>query len=463
MADRDQGRGAFAYEIARPTDSPQNIRFCQSPPHAMASTPQSVLQKAAEDGSLDPVEWPQTLSYILNRLDEIIDLFPKPTQPSSTARPQPTISSQDSATGDKENAAPTTPTRPPVPAFATQELGQWPPETINMYSSIRTALSKNFAKDAPHTIQRLAELILEPQRRYKFLPPYLRALDRVISVSSPNALFPLPQPTLPIATGMLNGITSVSSPSSVLGSDESLGGALLTPIPWLQSRGAQNELVSESTEMVDGPNGAGRIETVTVAMLNAGNSNTPTATSPTTSPTSATQGGGDAANSQIASSHPDGESLPSMGAVTQGEILRQEQEAGVVLNNPHTLTSHPSRTVIGEAAVEGSSGPANANVMETIEGEEEAPHARGPEVIGMEDTGPQPTSGALDIEGAIGRPSIERASKSPGPTSEPKDEATDIEKDKDEDMKDGSSSDGGAAKAEDDAKPDQDTEMKTDE
>jgi hypothetical protein len=284
-----------------------------------------------------------------------------------------------------------------------------PQETITFYSSIRQSLSTTFAKDAPHTIQRLAELILEPKRRYKFLPPYLKALDRVVSVSSPNALFPLPQAVLPTAPGVLNGTTTPTPQSLSLGSDESLGGALLTPIPWLQNRGAQNELISESTEIVDGPNGAGRIETVTVAMLNGasnGNGNSPTQP---TAPTAASI-------SQIASSHPDGETLPSTGPVTQGQILRQEQEAGIVLNNPHSLTSNPSRTTVGE--MEGG-----GTVMETVEGEEETPHARGPELIGMEDTGPQKAStGGLDIEGAVGRPSIDRPSKSPGPVEESKDE-----------------------------------------
>lgn len=156
--------------------------------------------------------------------------------------------------------------------------------------------------------------------------------------------------------------------------------------------------------MVDGPNGAGRIETVTVGMLNGTNgSNGAQVTSPTSSN----------GVSQIASSHPDGETLPSTGPVTQGEILRQEQEAGIVLNNPHSLI--PQRTIMGDIDV-GSA------VADTVEGDEEQPHARGPEVIGMEDTGPQHTSGHLDIEGAVGRPSIDRSSKSPQPVSEPKDE-----------------------------------------
>lgn len=209
---------------------------------------------------------------------------------------------------------------------------------------------------------------------------------------------------LPSAGGLLNGTTSIPNPqSATLGSDESLGGALLTPIPWLHSRG-QNELISESTEIVDGPNGAGRIETVTVGMLSG---------QPPRQETTALS-----AVSQIASSHPDGETLPSTGPVTQGELLRQEQQAGIVLNNPHSLTTSPTRTTFGET--EGS-----GTVVETVEAEEEAPHARGPEIIGMEDTGPQKQGASLDIEGAIGRPSLERTSKSPNPPTAPDGEATD--------------------------------------
>jgi hypothetical protein len=256
-------------------------------------------------------------------------------------------------------------------------------------------------------VQRLAELVLEPKKRYKFLPPYLRALDRVVSVSSPLSLFPLPLAVLPTAVGMINGTSAINTTTPTLGSDESLGGALLTPIPWLQNRG-QNELVSESTEIVDGPNGAGRIETVTVGMLTGRQR-------PDAAPANPV--------AQIASSHPDGEGLPSTGPVTQGELLRQEQEAGIVLNNPHSLTTSPTRATYGES--DGGS-----TILDTVEAEEEPLHARGPEAIGMEDTGPQKKAGTLDIEGAVGRPSVDRASRSPGPASA--EEAS-----KDEDMKDG--------------------------
>ncbi|KAJ8105529.1 hypothetical protein OPT61_g10118 [Boeremia exigua] len=71
------------------------------------------------------------------------------------------------------------------------------------------------------------------------------------------------------------------------------------------------------------------------------------------------------------------------------------------------MTTSPTRTTLGES---------EAGVVETVEAEDEAPHARGPELIGMEDTGPQKQGAALDIEGAIGRPSL---SKSPGPTTAP--------------------------------------------
>ncbi|KAL5120431.1 hypothetical protein ACEQ8H_001721 [Pleosporales sp. CAS-2024a] len=377
----------------------------------------AILQRAAAEGALDSADWPKTLQYILHRLDEIVGEFPRPpaapTAPAALATtpaprsPNPSHS-QDSQATDKENAPPTTPSRPPLPAAL-------PPHVANLYSTIRATLSTNFAKHPPHTVQRLAELVLEPRRRYKYLPPYLRALDRIVCVSSPLSLFPLPLAVLPTSGALLNGASSaINTTTPTLGSDESLGGALLTPIPWLQTRG-QNELVSESTEIVDGPNGAGRIETVTVGML-AGRQR---ADAPATASTPASNG----PVAQIASAHPDGETLPSTGPVTQGELLRQEQEAGIVLNNPHSLTTSPTRTTYGE--MEGA-----GTIIDTVEGEEEAPHARGPDMIGLEDTGPQRVAKKLDIEGAVGRPSLDRASKSPGLVAEAKDEGIKDQHDK---------------------------------
>ncbi|KAF2017880.1 hypothetical protein BU24DRAFT_420939 [Aaosphaeria arxii CBS 175.79] len=393
----------------------------------MAST-ESILQTAADNGTLEVEDWPKAFQYILDRLDEIIhnEFPPPPSPPSDPLTPsataqnqppppqiQPAFSSQTSETADKENAPPATPPRPPVPAFTSTPSNannttssSLPSECVNFYSSIRTQLTSNFTKSPPHTIQRLAELVIQPKRHYRYLPAYLRALDRVVSVSSPTTTFPLPQALLPSASStLLNGATSPST-SSALGSDESLGGALLTPIPWLQSRGSQTELISESTEMVEGPNGAGRIETVTVmgGML----------------PNQQAQAHQIAQQQQqqIASSHPDGETLPYTGPVTQGELLRQEQEAGIVLSNPHHVA--PIRPIATDAELEDEDRV--GIVIGTVEddAEDEAPHARGPEVIGMEDTGPQRAGAVhLDIEGAVGRPSIERSSRSPQPQPQP--------------------------------------------
>ena len=278
-----------------------------------------------------------------------------------------------------------------------------PPPLLSLINSITKSLTTNFAQNPPHTVQRLAELVLRPRAHYRQLGPYLDALDRVVSVSSPTTHFPLPQATLPSASGTsflqngdnggsLNSFTGSSNAG--VGSDESLGGALLTPIPWLRpssgaSGGGGGEIRSESTETIDGPNGAGRIETVSVT-LNGVSSTSPTSPS---------------GPSQLPTQSSDGQ-LRNQGAVTQGELLRQEQEAGVV---PVTHARRGLAATPGgglgiesfDAAPERGEGSLQASAEE-----HETPHARGPEEIGMEDMGPQgkvPRSG-LDMEAAVGRP-----------------------------------------------------------
>lgn len=70
----------------------------------------------------------------------------------------------------------------------------------------------------------MAELLRAPTKHYRSVSKFLRAFQRVLSVSSPVTAFPLPPSTADIAP---------SSAAFTLGSDESLGGALLSPIPWL--------------------------------------------------------------------------------------------------------------------------------------------------------------------------------------------------------------------------------------
>lgn len=115
--------------------------------------------------------------------------------------------------------------------------------------------------------------------------------------------------------------TNSDTQDAGLGSDESLGGALLTPIPWLKN---------------------GEI---------AG----------TTSPKSDPLDPIDKPSNSFVPERQD-------GAVTQGELIRMEQEAGIV----------PVSQTIGEGGVDIESESAEA-----------VPHARGPDVVGVEDMGLQ--------------------------------------------------------------------------
>lgn len=272
---------------------------------------------------------------------------------------------------------------------------------------------KTFQSHPPHTIQRLSELVLRPRAHYKALAPYLHAVDRVVHVTSSTNIYPLPPAIPELASMTING-DGVADPAAAVGwanptcgsaaaADEALGGALLTPIPWLNrpspesnngdsssngggSSGAQ--IHSESTETIDGPNGVGSIETVSVSV----------------------------------------NGVPSTGharGVTQGELLRQEQRAGVVPvsqlsrnqngheHNPLPRASHEDE----EGEMEGEEGDEKARHEggEDEEGQdEEVPHARGPDEIGAGDIGPQSASTSfvgeggldshdIDVEAAVGR------------------------------------------------------------
>lgn len=382
-------------------------------------------------------------------------------------------------------SAPSTSTLAPAPA-APLPPGALPPQISSMLAEITSTLTTTFPKYPPHTFQRLAELVLLPKQHYRTLPTYLHALDRVVHVTSGLNIYPLPPavPDVKTASLLSNGITdalAAPSPWATPGSDEALGGALLTPIPWLQpnhglggpssalstpgqrspngsrspssaaasamgSNELEGEVRTESTETIDGPNGVGSIETVSVSV----------------------------------------NGIPSMGArgigVTQGELLRQEQRAGVVpvshlvpshhvhSANPHaqvhrrasasptaesSMNPGAAAAAAGQAAAmeaerksvsppdvgpsaapagNAENAPANPDApLGSVAGsDEEKPHARGPEEIGPEDMGPQPggsigssstTIGGvemqgIDVEAAVGR-KASRSSHSPPKTTTP--------------------------------------------
>ena len=364
---------------------------------------------------------------------------------------------------------------PPLPP------GTLPLQIQAMLAEIGSTLD-GFSKYPPHTVQRLAELVLTPRRHYRTLPTYLHALDRVVHVTSGLDVYPLPPavPDTASSSVLSNGIsdvlstsTSSSSAAAAPGSDEALGGALLTPIPWLQpnqqhtpssstspqpqsqlgtltsgdgssdggggSGGGggvgggtpglhqaggpgdlEPEVRTESTETIEGPNGMGSIETVSISV----------------------------------------NGVPSMGArgigVTQGELLRQEQRAGVVpvsqlvpghhhqqqqqqqqqqlaarnggpANNgnnqqqqqqqrasPSTADTSSAATPSVEDPSTGESNAATDDPVVPVSAtatDDEKPHARGPEEIGPEDMGPQPegspaTTAAHSNNNAPGGPGI---------------------------------------------------------
>ena len=289
------------------------------------------------------------------------------------------------------------------PASLSPPTNTLPPQLVTLLRGIQSTLRTNFPASPPHTAQRLAELILDPKRHYKTLPSYLRALDRIVSVASPVRDFPLPiiAPSWHNENALFNG---TSSPDAAEPDDKDfIGGAELTPIPWTRHEdstspppgagGLHNghnasDLRTESTSVIDGPNGAGSVETVTVSV--------------------------NGVSSTVPASQAAEEGLQTN--VTQGELIRQEQEAGITpiptgsANNGRMTrslaaasagsgrTSNGVATSATEDAEEGDEGPAAE--------EEETVHARGPSMIGMEDMGPQALGSGLErgigLEGPLG-------------------------------------------------------------
>ncbi|OAA68805.1 Protein phosphatase 4 core regulatory subunit R2 [Cordyceps fumosorosea ARSEF 2679] len=357
----------------------------------------------------------------------------------------------------------------------TSSLPKLPIQLAAMLGDIQSHI-RTFVQAPPHTLQRLAELVLRPRAHYRALATYLHAVDRVVQVTSGLNTYPLP-PAIPDMSSMhINGADGSKDPAAAVswstptagansnsaaaavGSDEALGGALLTPIPWLTRRSPESvdatstssgagststggassssgaggsgggaQIHSECTETIDGPNGMGSIETVSVSV----------------------------------------NGVPSTGharGVTQGELLRQEQRAGVVpVSQLSRNGGHPGHSMqqqqqqplqsqreAGASHGDGSDEeddeedgehhqrrhpdhqpmdeeqrrPPNAATDDDdgVDGyknedddEEGIPHARGPDEIGVNDTGPQTATtsamgeGGLEMQGidvaaAVGRP-----------------------------------------------------------
>lgn len=286
-----------------------------------------------------------------------------------------------------------------VPTSTALPDGILPPPLQTTYEYVKNALNTQFATVPPHTVQRLAELILKPTEHHRFLHSYLNALDRVVSVSSGVNAYPSPvseATTLAGTTGTLpNGVhpsvLSASTPAG-FGSDESLGGALLTPIPWLHD-GSPNDTISRSPIIL-------ATTTLTSDISTDGSSSAPGIAKPTDS--SASLLDNDAMDAQA--------STPAPAGVTQGELLRQQQQA----SSPPAPVSSLASTIISTSPLKSSTTDLG-EIPASMSDDSEQPHARGPETIGMEDTGKQEhglgSGQVLDMEAAVGRPATARAKR----------------------------------------------------
>ncbi|QSZ37481.1 hypothetical protein DSL72_008579 [Monilinia vaccinii-corymbosi] len=365
-----------------------------------ADNDDEILRTLANGHSIDYSIWPGLLERLTVRLEKIaITDFQRPNRPTYPRPSSPSLSPKSQS-----------------PSSTPPSLEALPPICYKQLLDIQNTLTKLFPIHPPHTIQRLSELLLHPTQHHRSLPSYLHALDRVIHVTSTITSFPLP-PAIPdprLASSVLsNGTPPSIDPLSVtwsnptcgngsanggLGSDEALGGALLTPISWLNKREAtlphtgsngtnsgaaspRGEVRTESTETIDGPNGPGGVETVSVSVNGISSV------------------GSHAMMSLLSSQGPSNagdQGSRAGGGVTQGELLRQEQKAGVV---PASQLRVMQREVDRE---EGMRRGDESGLGE----EDEVPHARGPQEIGMHDMGPQEQGkfgGGVDIEAAVGR------------------------------------------------------------
>ncbi|KAG5298243.1 hypothetical protein I7I48_07631 [Histoplasma ohiense] len=360
------------------------------------SLDEEVLELVAKDGTMDYQKWPNLLDPLIERLEHIIhNDFPMPTiaptwsptvdTPSLIPSSYSTQEINSQANSNKENAPPppplqTPPRRPPVPAFSSSASNEripdsqpqsaptddaLPPPLVAILLSIKSTLKTYFSTNPPHTIQRLAELILHPTRYYRTLPAYLRAVDRVVSVSSGADIFPLPR-SMPLPGGIIdtnlaNGVNGTGSynfmlsDSDLLGSDESLGGALLTPIPWLNN----------NFTLPGGNDDGDFVEP---------------GSSPNSSPGASSPGSSSASLSAV----PPLES----GAVAEGELIRQGQETGAVPTTIHHENARQHQTA-SSLMGEGAEGEAQGEEFE------EVPHARGPNILGVEDMGLQNGKGVV--------------------------------------------------------------------
>ncbi|EMR10723.1 hypothetical protein PNEG_00873 [Pneumocystis murina B123] len=88
-----------------------------------------------------------------------------------------------------------------------------------LFDRIKNVLLSNFLTHPPHTVQRLAELLLTPKLHYNSLSKYLRAVEKTLMVTSTTADFKVHD--------------TDSQHQKMNHSDSSAPN--LTPVPWIYS------------------------------------------------------------------------------------------------------------------------------------------------------------------------------------------------------------------------------------
>lgn len=319
-----------------------------------------------------------------------VDATPSPPQgqqPPSSTDPSSQLHEPNSApsSSNKENAFPAadlqTPPRPtataPTSSSSDERVPDSQPQSVTneplpsqlvlLLHSIKSTLRSLFTSKPPHTIQRLAELILYPTVHYRTLPAYLRALDRVVCVTSSADVFPL---QIQASANQPNGVTNGGGSSGLLfdhapGSDESLGGALLTPIPWLSNAVSFEDDAEPSNEGTIYPH-------IFFFLSKISNKIKPTA-----------------AESVSIAVHQEIHQEEQPQEPEQDQEPHQELETTITMQETTTLpTHHPpaTSTVVENEALGSTASPPPGEA-------DELPHARGPPVVGVEDMGLQDGKG----------------------------------------------------------------------
>lgn len=297
-------------------------------------------------------------------------------------------------------------------------ISSHPPAMLALHQATENTFRVRFPKYPPWTIQRLAELMLEPQRGNRTLGSFLRSLEVTLSASSSTTAFPSNEALLAgsgtiismqgggelpatSSTGLSQSMQIASISSNVdTSSDEAIGGALLTPISWLQTRAVgethgRRERIGASQLQSDSAAGKhisavsdfdeqyGRMDGDTRGIYEDGEQEL------------AIQSELPAGNSERVNHEHREASLPMTqqssaqasseggAAVSQGELLQMEQSSD---NDSSTIDT--GGTV---APIQGDHTASVGSEEAVRPDDEEHPHARGPSEIGIEDTGPQPS------------------------------------------------------------------------